>query len=352
MRIVVNNIAASTGGAMTILKSLYDYVVEHDKENQWIFLLNDKYFEETENIQIHSLPSVKKNWFNRLFFDMYTGKKYINKLKPDVYISLQNNLVQGINCHKIIYLHQVIPFQNHKKFRFFKKTERKLWIYQNIIGLLMKKSINQADLLVVQSEWLKKKITSLNLKKECEIVVIRPLYNNPMVIQSNVENEYNKKINFFYPASNEVYKNHEIIFKMLKKLDKKYKNEFELVLTLPENQCLDDNVKCVGELTHQETIQQMSTSYLLFPSYIESFGLPLIEARSLNRFIIAADLEYSREVLSGYENVKFFNPFDPDDLLNIIIDVIEKPPSIVKSKKQDEIDNQWSVLLSYINKYK
>ena len=52
MRIVVNNIAASKGGAMTVLKDFYSCVCENDKQNEWIFLLNSKYFEETENVKI------------------------------------------------------------------------------------------------------------------------------------------------------------------------------------------------------------------------------------------------------------------------------------------------------------
>lgn len=32
MRIVVNDIAASQSGALTVLKSFYEYVKEHDKE--------------------------------------------------------------------------------------------------------------------------------------------------------------------------------------------------------------------------------------------------------------------------------------------------------------------------------
>ena len=33
MRIVINDIAASYGGAVTVLKEVYNYIVENDKEN-------------------------------------------------------------------------------------------------------------------------------------------------------------------------------------------------------------------------------------------------------------------------------------------------------------------------------
>ena len=34
MRIVVNDIAAEFGGALTVLKSFYKYILDHDKENE------------------------------------------------------------------------------------------------------------------------------------------------------------------------------------------------------------------------------------------------------------------------------------------------------------------------------
>jgi hypothetical protein len=38
MRIVVNDIAASTRGARVILEGLYNYITAYDDQNEWIFL--------------------------------------------------------------------------------------------------------------------------------------------------------------------------------------------------------------------------------------------------------------------------------------------------------------------------
>ena len=90
MRIVVNDIAASTGGAMIVLRDFYRCVCEHDTENEWIFLLADKYFEETANVKIVPMPAIKKSGFAKLLFDFVTGRKFISALKPDVVLSMQN----------------------------------------------------------------------------------------------------------------------------------------------------------------------------------------------------------------------------------------------------------------------
>ena len=76
MRIVVNDIAASKGGALTILKDFYNCVKENDTENEWIFLLGDNLLEETDNIKVITLPHIKSSWAKKLLFDRFTGKKF------------------------------------------------------------------------------------------------------------------------------------------------------------------------------------------------------------------------------------------------------------------------------------
>ena len=48
MKIAVNDIAASTGGTLSISKDFYQYVRANDRENEWVFLLSDPYIEATE----------------------------------------------------------------------------------------------------------------------------------------------------------------------------------------------------------------------------------------------------------------------------------------------------------------
>ena len=68
MRIVVNDIAANTGGAMTVLRDFYNCVCKNDKDNQWIFLLSDRHFEETDNVKIIPMPKIKKNTAGKLYY--------------------------------------------------------------------------------------------------------------------------------------------------------------------------------------------------------------------------------------------------------------------------------------------
>jgi glycosyltransferase involved in cell wall biosynthesis len=71
---------------------------------------------------------------------------------------------------------------------------------------------------------------------------------------------------------------------------------------------------------------------LIYPSLVESFGLPLLEAKTIGMPIIAADLQYVWDVV---EPAYVFNPHDKNSIsraikkyLDLTDDVIELKPSI------------------------
>ena len=172
MRIIVNDIAASQSGALTVLKSFYEYVKEHDKENEYVFLLSDRYLKETERIKVCICKNVKKNGFEKLRFDFITGKRFIEKLHPDYVLSLQNIITFGLKCRQGVYIHQAIPFQNTKKFSFLKKSERVYAVYQYLIGGIIKKSIKKSDDVFVQTEWMKKSVKACIEKADAQIITL------------------------------------------------------------------------------------------------------------------------------------------------------------------------------------
>ncbi|MFD4932117.1 glycosyltransferase [Peribacillus butanolivorans] len=329
MRIVVNDIAASSGGALSILRSFYRYLIEAEisKENEWIFLLSDYYIEETDNIKVIVLDKVKKNWKNRLKFDLYDGKKFISELKPDVVFSLQNTITFGLKCPQVLYLHQSIPFQKVKSFSFIKAKERKLAIYQYLIGTIIKQSIKKAEKTIVQTKWMKDAVVnSINISSN-NIINIFP--NQDDYSKSKREGVFNSR-SFFYPATNELYKNHECIYKACEILSNRGVEKYKVSLTIEEERSIN-NISCIGKLTFEQVLEKYNVSTLIFPSYIETLGLPLIEARQLGTVILASDCAFSREALEGYENAYFFDPFKPYELANLIQKVIET--QIIKNEK-------------------
>lgn len=315
MRIVVNDIAASTGGALTVLKEFYNCVKEHDRENEWIFLLGDHLLEETDRIKIRVRSDVKASGFQKLLFDFVTGRKYIHSLEPDVVISLQNIMTFGVKVPQLVLIHQAIPFQNTKKYSFFKKGERKLAVIQHLIGAIIKRSAKKSDRVIVQTQWMRRAVC-----ESCRLQPDKVVVATPNVKGVGVTTAAFREDRFFYPTIPQSYKNNGAILEASRLLSQKGL-EHTVTLTLPESNSRE-HVRCVGRLPYEQVLEHYASSTLLFPSYLETFGYPLAEARKVGTVILAADTPFAREVLAGYENGYFFDPFRPEELAELMEQVI------------------------------
>lgn len=318
MRIVVNDIAASRGGAMTILKQFYNYVREHDTENDWVFLLGDEYLEETPNIEIKCFPDVKKSRAKKILFDCIYGKKVVESLNPDVVVSLQNIITFGVKVPQVLYVHQSIPFQEEKNFSLLKKEERSAAVIQKLIGIFIKKSVRRADKVFVQTKWMRDAVAKKCGKKREDILLSFPTFEK---YEPDADKFDPKR--FFYPTSDQLYKNNEVIVKACDELNSMGITDFSVDLTLPENTVSHKNIRCVGYLSHSGMADEYQSATLLFPSYIETVGLPMTEARSCNTMIIASDTPFAHECLEGYPNARFFSRFDHKTLADEMKKIIE-----------------------------
>ncbi|WP_386084749.1 glycosyltransferase [Weissella cibaria] len=140
-----------------------------------------------------------------------------------------------------------------------------------------------------------------------------------------------------------VYKNHKVILEALSLLPKDIKRKIQIIFTLTESELINlteiksipEEIVLTGRVNKQEVAEILSRSILIFPSYIETFGLPILEAKQIERPLIVADVPVLRESVSDYEDVQYFNPFDSRHLANIISDFV-KNRTITRSVGFDE----------------
>lgn len=313
MKIVVNDVAASTGGAMTVLRDFYTYVCNHDRENQWIFLLGDQYFEETDNVKIITLPKVKQSRLRKLWFDFVSGRRFINSLAPDAVLSLQNTITLGVKAPQAVYIHQSIPFQSVKNFSFFRHGERSLAVIQHLIGWVIKLSAKKSDMVIVQTKWMQQAVCNMcRLPEEKVLACLPPVKPLP----GNEKKAVFDKAAFFYPTAEGSYKNNTCVFQASQMLDQKGIIHSVTVTLNPKHSA--GHVACTGRLPYEQVLERYQRATLVFPSYIETFGYPLAEAKMAGAIVLAADTPFAREVLDGYANAYYFDPFKPAELAELM----------------------------------
>ncbi len=327
MKYLVVDVAAESFGAMAVLKEFYQYTTK-DTENEWIYILSDNYLEEKDNIKIHIDKRPKRNWIYRLYWDFFELPKIVKKYNPDRIISLQN--IIAMRCKKypqLLYMHMPLPFQHVKKFSFFKSDERSLALYQYMISYLIRHSIKKADATIVQGNWIKEEICR---QVGCDDkVLVRPTQINIMNDQSNALYTHSDKVfckQFFYPVAPSAFKNHECIFSAVDELVKRGITDFKVFLTCDNiwNQPEREQIVFLGRISRENVAERLAESVLLFPSYIETYGMPMVEARALGCAILASDCPFSHEVLNDYPNAYFFDPFKPIQMADLMSKVLSE----------------------------
>ena len=343
MRIIVNDIAASTGGALTVLKEFYRAVREHGGDHQWIFLLGDALLEETDNIRVIVCRDVKASGLKKLWFDLFSGRRFIKKLKPDAVLSLQNIITFGVKVPQAVYIHQSIPFQKVKKFSFFRGSERKLAVIQKLIGRLIKRSARKSDCVIVQTRWIREAIAD-----QCKLPNEKFFVATPNIKGVAPGLDHFDTAKFFYPTAGGIYKNNQAVYRASEILNSRGLVH-EITLTLPE-QGSRGSVRCVGRIPYEDVIGHYRESTLVFPSYIETFGYPLAEARQVGTMILASDTPFSREVLDGYENAYFFDPFNVEALADLMGQVTTGTVAPKLAAALEQPEDSWLAVLDTVLK--
>ncbi len=346
--VFVNATAATESGALTILKQFLEGISIYFNKNIYYYVfctLEDLQIYESKNVKI--INNVKgKNWIDRVKWDLWGLKNWSKKkdTRANLIISFQNTGVKYYNDTKqLIYLHQSIPFTEGINWNFFNKNERILWFYKNIYKKIIRHSLKDNSYIVVQTEWMKSAVIKQFDWNPKKISVVKPNIKN-LPVEKVTKIDFNdNKFHIFYPANTAKYKNHELIINVLKYIKNSKLEIYDNLLfhftfnrnlrnnrnaelvDLVENLQVTEHVRYEGKIPYERVLSfYKSCDLMVFPSYIETFGLPLIEAASFGMPILTADMNYASEVIGDYEGVKFLDYKDAKLWAENIIDLYNK----------------------------
>ena len=95
-------------------------------------------------------------------------------------------------------------------------------------------------------------------------------------------------------------------------------------------------IEFIGTVPYEKIWEYYKTTILLFPSYLETCGLPMLEAKVVGARILASDMPFSHENLDEYENVRFFNYKNPKELAEKMKEMLE-PPTYTTPLKEEKV---------------
>lgn len=329
MRMLIYDVHASESGALAILDDLYKKICDAaDGSVEYLFVVSTPEYKETEHIKVESYPWVKKSWLHRLYFDHVTTRSILKRFKPDKVYSLQNQGIPFFNGEQDVYLH--LPFVLCDYKFDLKKDGKRLWLYQNVLSKSIFSSLRKVSKVIVQTNWMKDALIKKAHVKPENIVIEAPDITMNHIGQ--YEGDSTGRKTFFYPATSFRYKNHITVLNAIKFAVDQGLKDYEVIFTIKkdENEYTEElydyamknnlNVDFHGQIPRDKVFELYTRSVLLFPSMVESFGMPLLEARLTGAPVFASNCPFCKEILDGYEKSKIFDGYDYESLGRYILD--------------------------------
>lgn len=363
---VLSGINLFEGGPLSIYYDFIDSIIRNGLDKKYCiiaFVHKTELFEKYKQSQIrfYQLPLSRKNYLMRLYYEYIYFRKISAVNKADIWISL-HDITPNVKASKLYtYCHNTIPFFKARLSDY--KFSLKIVLFSLFYRFLYRINIKNNTSVIVQSDWMRKKFKELF--KIDNIIVARPVIKNQIIPPiSQYKNKEGLKTTFFYPAFPRPFKGFEMLCEVAKILETKYKKKnFEFILTIngKENSYSDavlkkyadlKSLRFVGLLARNAVFDlYQSCDALIFPSRLESWGLPISEFKPTKKPMFLVDLPYAHETLGDYDNVCFFSPDSAEDLANKINDFLEKK-NIFKSHIFQLIEEpyakNWDSLLAKI----
>lgn len=322
--IVLSGINLIEGGPLTIYEDCLRCVEKYFLENYEIVALvhNRELFSEFDSkIKFIEFMDSKKSYLKRFYYEYFYFKRLSKKLKPYLWFSLHDMTPNVVTDKRAVYCHNPIIFYDVKRKDVI--NEFKMFMFSRFYKYIYKINIKKNNFVVVQQDWIRKRFKKIFKIKNVVVA-------HPNVVIDNSNNNYkNTKIvknSFLYPSFPRIFKNFEVICKAVEILENKNIENFKVYLTIDGSENIYSKeivekygrLKCI-EFIGLQTRENLMKYYskietVIFPSKLETWGLPISEAKAFGKNIILADLEYAHETLGTYEKVMFFGPDDAEKL--------------------------------------
>lgn len=198
---------------------------------------------------------------------------------------------------------------------------------------------HHADKYIVQTQQMKE-LLERHLVQDIPVEV-SPLYDGPIAPPK----EMSESPSFVYVASSNPNKNHSKLFEAWELLLAEgltptlkltlEKSDGLLLQKVEELKSKGASIENHPGLSFDEVVElYKSSDILIYPSYMESYGLPLKEAAGLGLKVVASELDYVRDVVDPIET---FDPFSARSIARAVKRVL----GITEVRPKAQRPQQW-----------
>jgi len=320
-RLVVSAVNFSEGGPLTVLIDCLEAAAA-TLGDEWEItaLVHDVRLIRNPRINSIAYPQSKQSWLNRLRLEWWEFHRLSREVKPDLWLSLHDITPRVAARRQAVYCHNPSPF--------YQPNMTEAWfdpsflLFNKLYMQLYKLRIRQNHAVIVQQVWLRDAF--FRATRHPQIIVAHPGSAAELTAPDGVSPVVlvrrptpQAPLRLLYPSLPRVFKNMEVLYEAIERLPEDLRRLIDVRLTLDgsENRWAAEltrryqglhGVTLLGRLDRSGMTAEYETcDAVLFPSRLETWGLPITEAKAFGKPLLAADLPYAKETVGTYRNVAF-----------------------------------------------
>ena len=327
--IVVSAVNIRKGGTLTVLRDCLAYLSTR-QDLRVTALVHSRKLCDFSGIEYIEIPWSAKGWGRRLWCEYVTMGRLSREMGDiDLWLSLHDTTPNVRARRRAVYCHTSFPFMKIKARDF--RMDFKIPMFAMLTRFAYRINVHENDYLIVQQDWFRKGLSTMLGFPEERIIVARPDFKAPAI-----ENVTPDLPTFLYPATPDCHKNFETLCEASSILERRIgKGKFRTVITIDgkENRYSRwlyrkwngvESIDFHGFMGKDELYGNYGkASCLVFPSRVETWGLPVSEFMPSDKPIAIADLPYAHETAAGAGSVAFFDADDAAALADLMQRVVD-----------------------------
>lgn len=322
--LVISAVNFTEGGPLTVLHDCVEASAECFPDWRIVVMAHDSTLINVPGVEVIAFPETKTSWLRRLALEWYGFKAFTKRNPVDLWLSLHDITPNVVAKRQVVYCHNPSAFSraNWRDSWF----DPKYLAFTLFYGFLYAINIHRNQAVVVQQDWIRAEFK--RKFRVDRVIVARPdsLEVGGLKKLTHKPVPADGRCVFFFPSLPRCFKNFELIGEAVEMLerDNAWAGRVRWTIDGTENSYTRWLQKRFGRLRSIEWIgrqdrEQMCKHYsevdcLIFPSRVETWGLPISEAKSSNLPMLLVDLPYAHETVGDWDRVAFFPPTAPDVL--------------------------------------
>jgi glycosyltransferase involved in cell wall biosynthesis len=331
-RIVLSGVNFVEGGPLSVFKDALQELADHYADRyEIVALVHRRTLFAIGNVTYLEFPHIKSSWLRRFHFEYWSLRALSRRLRPYLWLSMHDMTPNVTAEVRAVYCHNPSPFYRLGAREAL--TDWKFSLFTLFYRYLYAINLRRNDLVIVQQEWLRREFRRRYRAKN--IVVAHPRIPS-LVIPALPEEDQRPGpgVRFFYPTYPRSFKNIELLLQAARILEEDGADGFSLWLTIDgsENRYAAQlrseygglrSVSWLGLMPRDRILLLYAKAdCLLFPSKLETWGMPISEFQQTGKPMLVIDLPYAHETVGAYPAVRFFPPGNPrvlaDDMKRFI----------------------------------